>query len=74
MILMLCEAIAKHGASHNIKITEETTPYFYRYFCDYLAKNDDSAAIVESVLAAERQMLAASAMAPLGWRLAATRA
>ena len=69
------DAIVKHGKQHNVSITEETTPYFYRYFCDYLANHDDDgAAIVESVLAAEQQMLNAGAMAPLGWRLAATHA
>ncbi|MGK0354086.1 MAG: 2-polyprenyl-3-methyl-5-hydroxy-6-metoxy-1,4-benzoquinol methylase [Planctomycetota bacterium] len=68
------DAISKHSAAHNVTITEQTAPYFYRYFCDYLAKKADGATIVESVLAAERQMLEAGAMEPLGWRLAATRA
>lgn len=75
-------AITKHSKSlthsHTVTIHEESAPYFYRYFCDYLANADgafadNGSAIVESVLAAEQQMLAARAMAPLGWRLAAVR-
>ena len=56
-----------------ITVTEEPAPYFYRYFCDYLAEHEHGAAIVESALAAEQEMLAACAMAPLGWRVTATR-
>ena len=67
------DAISKHGAPSNASITEQAAPYFYRYFCTYLAKHEDGAAISESVLAAEQQMIASKAMAPLGWRLAATR-
>jgi len=76
-IAAMRDAITKHSKSltdfSQVAITEQTAPYFYRYFCDYLADTDDGAAIAESVLAAEQQMLTARAMVPLGWRLSARR-
>ena len=70
------DAITKHlksGGGPPRAITEEPAPYFYRYFCDYIKDDENGPAVVESVLAAERQMLASNAMAPLGWRLSASR-
>lgn len=61
------------SSSHSFALDEEAAPYFYRYFANYTTEKDGGAAITESVLAAERQMLQARAMAPLGWRLSAAR-
>lgn len=68
------EALARHATSRGAAVSEEEAPYFYRYVCRYLEKRDDpaerSTAIAESVLAAERQMLACGGIEPLGWRIA----
>jgi len=69
---------AAQASRHTLTLEEEHAPYVYRYFATYGADQDaqseptrDTAAITESVLHAERQMLANNAMAPLGWRLSA---
>lgn len=77
------EAMQKAAArsQHTVAIEEEPAPYVYRYFAGYTAQDDDGdehsangAALTEALLNAERQMLAANAMAPLGWRLSAVSA
>lgn len=73
---------AANASRHTLTLEEEHAPYVYRYFASYgadqgspePASKRDTAALTESVLHAERQMLASKAMAPLGWRLSAVSA
>ena len=52
---------------------EERGPYFFRYVCRWLDGHGRGEAIAAKVLAAERALLAAKAIVPLGWRLVLER-
>lgn len=55
------------------RASSEPAPYFYRYFSRHLEDHGRGAEISGRVLAAERELIAAGGIAPLGLRITARR-